>query len=161
MKCAVILFLAPGLRRRAVLTGVFIDGAMKSAEYRHALTLFQQSHAAGIPSNNTQGADMLTMLFSTLALTAAEPVPGALLEHALRIDVGESTYVVHLQEDGTFTVADDMAGGWVLVNETLCITANSGESTCQPVADDVSLGDTWEGDSVEGVPVTLTIVERS
>jgi hypothetical protein len=103
---------------------------------------------------------MLNILIASLALGAAEPGMEPLLENALQVDTGEMTYVVYFEEDGSYTTSLGTTGGWALVSGELCVTSEAGDSNCQPMAEDVSLGDTWQGENAAGDPVTLTIVER-
>lgn len=101
----------------------------------------------------------LTMIAAAFALlsTPAE----TLVENALQIHAGEVTYTTFFEADGTYTTDVGITGTWTLTDGSMCVVRSTGESGCQPVADTLALGDSWEGvNPATGATVTYTVVAR-
>ncbi|WP_339744614.1 hypothetical protein [uncultured Maricaulis sp.] len=102
---------------------------------------------------------MITMMLAALALmsTPAE----TLVDNALQIQAGEITYTTFFEADGTYTTDVGISGTWSISDGQMCVVRSTGESGCQPVAESLALGDSWEGvNPATGATVTYTVIAR-
>lgn len=101
----------------------------------------------------------LTMIAAAFALLSTPTE--TLVENALQIQAGEMTYTTFFEADGTYTTDIGIAGTWTLSDGQMCVERSTGEAGCQPVAENLALGDSWEGTNpTTGVTVTYTIIAR-
>tara|TARA_R110000868_G_scaffold80881_4_gene229320 strand:+ start:7409 stop:7720 length:312 start_codon:yes stop_codon:yes gene_type:complete len=101
----------------------------------------------------------LTMIAAAFALlsTPAE----TLVANALQIQAGPVTYTTFFEADGTYTTDVGITGTWTLADGEMCVVRSTGESGCQPVAESLALGDSWEGTNpATGATVTYTVIAR-
>ena len=69
----------------------------------------------------------------------------------------EGTIRVDFAEDGTYTSDAGISGTWTLEGQTVCVTRSTGESSCNDVPEDVTVGSSWPSTNALGQDVTLTI----
>ena len=104
---------------------------------------------------------MLSTMLATVMLATANPAAEALTQNALQVDTGSVTYIVFFDADGTYTTSVGSGGTWE-INEAgeFCVSSAAGNANCQPLMEDVAVGDTWEGQNAAGDPVTFTLIAR-
>jgi hypothetical protein len=101
----------------------------------------------------------LTMIAAAFALFSTPTE--TLVENALQIQAGEITYTTFFNADGTYTTDIGVSGTWTVTDGEMCVVRSTGESGCQPVADTLAVGDSWEGvNPTTGMTVTYTVVPR-
>ena len=62
---------------------------------------------------------------------------------------------------GTYSTSIGISGSWWLEGSELCVQRSTGEGGCQPLQENLHLGDSWEAENPTiGETVTYTIVPR-
>ncbi|KAA5803356.1 hypothetical protein F1654_05985 [Alkalicaulis satelles] len=104
---------------------------------------------------------MLSTVLASIMLSSANPAVDALTEHALQVDTGALTYIVFFEADGAYTTSIGAGGTWEINDDgEFCVSSATGDANCQPLMEDLSLGDSWEGENAAGEPVTFTLIAR-
>jgi hypothetical protein len=104
---------------------------------------------------------MLSTMLATVMLASANPAAEALTQNALQVDTGTVTYIVYFEADGTYATSMGSGGTWS-INDAgeFCVASTAGNANCQPLMEDVAVGDTWQGENAAGEPVTFTLIAR-
>lgn len=104
---------------------------------------------------------MLSTMLAAAMLASANPAAEALTQNALQVDTGTVTYIVYFEADGTYATSMGSGGTWE-INEggEFCVSSTAGNANCQPLMDNVAVGDTWQGENAAGEPVTFTLIAR-
>ena len=102
---------------------------------------------------------MISTLIAAIVLQAS-PVD-TLVENALQVTTSQGSYVTYFNADGTYTTNVGIAGTWTVNGDQICVQRSTGESGCAPIAQDLSVGSSWQGqNAATGEMVTYTIVSR-
>ncbi|MAK64105.1 MAG: hypothetical protein CMF75_05080 [Maricaulis sp.] len=84
-----------------------------------------------------------------------------LVENALHISTSQGEYTTYFNADGTYSTSIGISGSWWLEGSELCVQRSTGEGGCQPLQENLHLGDSWEAENPTiGETVTYTIVPR-
>lgn len=104
---------------------------------------------------------MLSTMLAAFMLATANPAADALTQNALQVDTGTVTYIVFFEADGRYTTSIGSGGTWE-INEDgeFCVSSAAGDANCQPLMEDVAVGDSWAGENAAGEPVTFTLIAR-
>jgi len=104
----------------------------------------------------------LTSLLASAALSlfALDANIDALVANALEISSPAGSYITYFEADGTYTTNVGISGTWEANGDQLCVSRATGEHNCQPLMDNLSVGDSWEGQNAAGDTVTVTVVAR-
>ncbi|MEE2526606.1 hypothetical protein V0U79_09525 [Hyphobacterium sp. HN65] len=100
---------------------------------------------------------MISHLFAAVLLQAATD---PLIENALQVSGPEGEYVVYFEADGSYSTNVGISGNWHMEGDQFCVARATGEANCQPLMDDLSVGDSWTGQNANGDDVTFTLVAR-
>ena len=80
--------------------------------------------------------------------------------NTLKAEYEGGSWLIYINEDGTYTTDKIEAGTWRIAGNTFCFDANPGSSFCI-LEDGVThqYGETWDADTTEGTVVKMTLIE--
>ena len=80
--------------------------------------------------------------------------------NTLKAEYEGGTWLIYINEDGTYTTDQVEAGTWRIDGDAFCFDANPGSSFCM-LEDGVThqYGETWNADTREGSVVKMTLIE--
>ena len=102
-------------------------------------------------------AGALLMVGTALAGGHATDLKSLIIDNTYVVAGPDGTLRVDFAEDGTYTSDAGISGTWTLEGQTVCVTRSTGESNCNDIPADVTVGSSWPSQNALGQDVTLTI----
>jgi len=97
------------------------------------------------------------MIGPALAGGHATDLKSLIIDNTYVVAGPDGTIRVDFAEDGTYTSDAEISGTWTLEGQTVCVTRSTGESSCNDIPADVTVGSSWPSKNALGQDVTLTI----
>ncbi|MCW5725494.1 MAG: hypothetical protein KIS81_11145 [Maricaulaceae bacterium] len=106
---------------------------------------------------------MLSAFMMAISLQAAPEPPDSvqvLIDNALRVETESGGFTVFFEADGGYSTDTGIIGSWAAEEGVFCVARATGETNCQPLLEDLGLGDSWQGEIATGETATFTLVAR-